>query len=190
MQRIVLFILLLLPFTLSAAEDLQYVMASREAINDFSKQLKGTLQQSLASGGPIEAIKVCHNVAIDITDKISRQYGWKIGRTSLKVRNPDNAPDNWERQTLIKFEERRAKGENITAMEFHEIIQSNGKPVFRYMKAIPTGSVCLACHGDEFSTALDNTLQSLYPNDQARGFKTGDIRGAFTVIHSLNKAGL
>jgi hypothetical protein len=64
-------------------------------------------------------------------------------------------------------------------------MQHNGNKVFRYMKAIPTDDVCLMCHGEQIQENLSAELQRLYPNDQATGYKKGDIRGAFTAIKIL-----
>ena len=58
---------------------------------------------------------------------------------------------------------------------------------FRYMKAIPTGGVCLACHGEKIAQPIAAKLDSLYPDDQARGFKQGELRGAFTLSKKLQE---
>jgi hypothetical protein len=65
-------------------------------------------------------------------------------------------------------------------------MQHNGNKVFRYMKAIPADDVCLMCHGKNIPDNLSAELKQLYPNDQATGFKKGDIRGAFTAIKILD----
>ena len=49
------------------------------------------------------------------------------------------------------------------------------------MKAIPTGEVCLTCHGSNIKASLQIRINELYPDDKAYGFKIGDIRGAFFV---------
>ena len=49
------------------------------------------------------------------------------------------------------------------------------------MKAIPTGEVCLACHGKDINPDVASALDAAYPQDQARGYALGDIRGAFSV---------
>jgi hypothetical protein len=53
------------------------------------------------------------------------------------------------------------------------------------MKAIPTAELCLTCHGEALDPELQATLDELYPADKARGFKEGDIRGAFTLSRPL-----
>jgi hypothetical protein len=74
----------------------------------------------------------------------------------------------------------------VTTLEYSEITQQNGNRVFRYMKAIPTDDVCLLCHGQQVPDDLSEKLDELYPNDKARGFSKGDIRGAFTVVRDMN----
>jgi hypothetical protein len=59
------------------------------------------------------------------------------------------------------------------------------KTVFRYMKAIPTAELCVACHGAEIPPDVAAKLEELYPQDKARGFQPGDIRGAFTITRAL-----
>ena len=53
------------------------------------------------------------------------------------------------------------------------------------MKAIPAGRVCLICHGTNIQPELVVALRKIYPQDEARGFTIGDIRGAFTVSQAL-----
>ena len=58
-----------------------------------------------------------------------------------------------------------------------------------FYKPIVTGEICLKCHGDPstFPTALKEKLQTLYPDDLATGYKTGEIRGAFRVEFPLQQ---
>jgi hypothetical protein len=104
----------------------------------------------------------------------------------LKVRNDNNAPDDWEAMTLRQFEKRKAAGENLKTMEYAETVKEGDKLVYRYMKPIPTAGLCVSCHGDVMPEALSDKVKTLYPNDQATGFKAGDIRGAFTLQKIIN----
>ncbi len=164
----------------------QRIKESRAVLKAFAAELKGELKNALDKGGPLQAITVCSTVAPTIAREQSRKHGWQIGRTSLKPRNPDNAPDDWEKKVLERFESRKSAGENPRRMEHAEIIEQNGKRVFRYMKAIPTAEKpCLLCHGSHIEPDIAAALDKLYPKDQARGFKAGDIRGAFTITRPL-----
>ena len=53
------------------------------------------------------------------------------------------------------------------------------------MKAIPTADLCLACHGESINPDIAAAIDEAYPEDQARGFKSGDIRGAFSLSKPL-----
>jgi hypothetical protein len=163
------------------------VKMSRQTAKQFMQSLKGELQAAMKAGGPVNALDVCHTRAMVITQQHSDAKGWRVARTSLKTRNPANAPDAWERSVLEKFDARRKAGEAPQAMEHHEVVEQGGKKAFRWMKAIPTQAVCLKCHGgDSVAPAVEAKLKQLYPTDQARGYAIGDIRGAFTITQPID----
>lgn len=147
----------------------------------LGKTLKTELQTAMKADGPIAAIEVCNTKAMPLTDSISKESGWDIARTSLKVRNSDNAADAWEQTQLEIFEQRLAAGEPASQIEVFKEIVENGQTIQRFMKAIPTEEGCLACHGSELAQPIAEKLNQLYPNDQARGFAVGQLRGAFTL---------
>lgn len=160
--------------------------ASRAAVQQFAGMLKGELQAGMKAGGPVQAIDVCHTRAPQIAQELSAKHGWSVARTSLKLRNPGNAPDAWETQVLNEFEARKAAGADPNTLEYSAVVDQDGRQVYRYMKAIPTGQVCLSCHGgDAVAPQVEAKLQQWYPHDQARGYQAGDLRGAFTLTKPL-----
>lgn len=161
--------------------------ASRAAIKDLGATLQGELQTAIKAGGPLNAIKVCNTKAPQLTGDVSKKHGWQVGRTSLKTRNPDNAPDAWEKKVLQDFDKRKAAGEDAAKLEHFEVVTDNGKQTFRYMKAIaiPENAPCVNCHGTKIDAKVQDKLKELYPKDQATGYNTGDLRGAFTVKQPL-----
>ena len=164
-----------------AAQD-ESVAEARKIIKQFATKLKTELQKGMKAGGPVNAIGVCNEKAPKIAQAVSRSSGWTVARTSLKVRNPDNAPSAWEMKVLQEFEARKQAGADPKTLDYSEVVEINGQKVFRYMKAIPTGPVCLNCHGgQEVSPEVAAKIKTLYPTDTARGFKVGDIRGAFVL---------
>lgn len=188
MKKIVLVALVFAAGTgsMAAAADLeQRAQGSRATVRAFMGALKGELMKAMQAGGPVEAVKACRVKAPAIAREQSEKTGWRVGRTSLKVRNPANAPDAWERKVLESFEARKAAGEDVKKMEHYEVVEMDGRKVFRYMKAIPTGALCLTCHGADLAPGLAAELDRLYPKDEARGFKAGDIRGAFTIVQPM-----
>lgn len=162
------------------------VEQSKQIVKEFFGQLKGQLVSTLKSGGPTTAIDVCSKVAPGIAKELSEKYNQRVARTSLKLRNPANAPDAWEKAVLEKFEQRKAAGEEVKQMAFAETVEENGEKYFRFMKAIPTAEKpCLMCHGSNIKPEVAAKLDEVYPQDKARGFKAGDIRGAFTLKKRL-----
>ncbi len=189
MRRIVgLIVLVLFPsWTLRAiaqSDVKERTDAARAVAADFGLTLIGELQKAIAAGGLVNAIGICHLAAPKISAKKSTEKKMSIGRTSLKLRQPKNTPDEWEMLQLQRFEQRKAAGENPASIEFGEYIDVGGKKVFRYMKAIPTAEVCLSCHGTTLMPEVSAKLKELYPEDAATGFKAGDLRGAFTITQS------
>ena len=78
--------------------------------------------------------------------------------TSLKVLNPLNEPDEWERSALIGFE-----GGLEEAIDFTE---HKGEKYLRFMRPMMTEDKCLKCHGFQ-------------------GYKVGDVRGGLGVMLPL-----
>lgn len=172
--------------TYAASEAEDRAANSRAAVKQFFGALKGELEAGIKAGGPAHAIGICNEQAPAIAEKVSTDKGWRIARTSLKTRNPSNEPDSWELSVLKRFDARKAAGEDPANMELFEITEMEGKKVFRYMKAIPTAEKpCLACHGANVPPEVEAKLAELYPNDTARGYTPGDIRGAFTITQPM-----
>ncbi len=174
---------LIFPPTSTLADDpAARAAASRAAIKEFAGALKADLVTALKADGPAGAIEVCHQTATLIAADISRKKGWEMARTSLKLRNPANAPDAWEARVLTRFEARLRAGDNPKTMEAYEVVETAGQREFRYMKAIPVAQKpCLACHGGAIKPTVKAALDRLYPGDQATGYSAGQIRGAFTI---------
>nr|WP_296748987.1 DUF3365 domain-containing protein [Thioalkalivibrio sp.] len=161
------------------------VAASQAAVQEFASTLQGALMSAMQEGGPLKAIEVCQQRAPEIASDISSETGWSVGRTSLKLRNPDNAPDEWERAVLKDFDAQHAAGVPAAELSRHEVVQDGDDTVFRFMRAIPTGGACLTCHGSELGGDIKHALERLYPEDQATGYSAGDVRGAFTIIQRM-----
>lgn len=149
-------------------------------------KLKDELGAAMKAGGPLNALTRCHDQATPLTDLVGNETGWDAGRTSLRVRNPDNAPDSWERSVLEDFERRLAAGEPAAGLEHEATVKVGDSRYFRYMKAIPTAELCTVCHGTSINPELQAHIRTLYPDDRATGFKVGDLRGAFTLTRRLD----
>lgn len=158
---------------------------SRAKVKAFAVSLQGALKAALEEGGAGRAIEVCNVAAPEIARELSMPPDWTVARTSHKLRNPANAPDDWESSVLQDFLARAAAGESLKTMERAERVEDGGRETYRYMKAIPVGQVCLTCHGGEIAPDLKTRIEAFYPDDRATGFALGSLRGAFTVTRSV-----
>lgn len=151
---------------------------SRDVADAFQKALKEKLTSAIEAGGPVNAIGVCKEEAPKIAAQLSAQSGAQVRRTALRIRNPANAPDEDARAALEHFQSVLARGAAPQTLERFEA-RPDGSA--RYMKAIVVQPPCLACHGTEISAPVQAALKQHYPHDQATGFRTEDLRGAFLI---------
>jgi hypothetical protein len=158
---------------------------ARSLAGNLMLSLQGELFAAMKDGGPVKAVDVCRVKAPQIANATATGTPWKIGRTAMKVRNPQNAPDAWETAKLEEFRKRLAAGEEMKAIEAFEVVEKEGRQTFRYMKAIGTTSPCLNCHGASLTPEIAAKVKELYPEDQAIGFAAGQLRGAFTLSRPL-----
>jgi hypothetical protein len=158
---------------------------ARATVKAFFGELKGELVAAIKKGGPAHAVSVCNTEAAEIARRVSAQQGMDISRVSLKNRNPGNAATGWKKTILEQFEARKAAGEPPDSLEFASVVATADGNVFRYMKAIPTGEVCLNCHGTDIAAEVTAKLEKLYPEDKATGYRVGDLRGAFVVTKKM-----
>lgn len=159
---------------------------AKAVIKEFAGDLQTELKTAMQAGGPVAAIAVCNTRAMPITEKIAAEKGMQLSRVSLKNRNPVNAPNDWQSAVLEGFEQKKAAGKDVASLAWSETVKSDGGQEFRFMKAIPTGAVCLNCHGSNIAPDVSQILANLYPEDRATGFSEGDIRGAFVVTRKIS----
>ncbi|WP_374242313.1 DUF3365 domain-containing protein [Zoogloea sp.] len=171
------------------AQDLDALKAdTRKNALPVLPKVVGMMQETVAAKGPVEAIPVCKEKAPELLREQAAKTGWEMRRVSLKTRNPERGtPDVWEARQLADFNIRAANGEKIETLETGEVVTENGKQVYRYIRAIPVGDVCLKCHGpaDKLDAGLKAQLAKSYPHDSAFGYEKGQIRGALTVKRPL-----
>lgn len=90
-----------------------------------------------------------------VLEDFSRPYDIRGHLTSLRLKNPNNAADPWEREALEAFEH--------GTREVSEETELGGRTVLRYMRPVYIEPGCLKCHGD-------------------MGYKLGDIRGGISTV--------
>jgi hypothetical protein len=183
MKRTLLSLLISATLCLPALAEEDPAAPYRAAIKEFGGGLKSTLQEGMKAGGPLAAVAICNTKAQPIAQEYAEKYGWDIRRTSLKIRNPDNAPTDYEKAVLEKWAGEFRKGDDASKLESLETVEIDGKSKQVFMKGIGTAKVCTTCHGGEgLDPELEGKLAALYPEDQARDYSEGDLRGAFVIV--------
>lgn len=160
---------------------------ARAAVAGLGERLKQQLMAAMGAGGPVAGIEVCRTAAPALSQAAGEGVGLTVRRTALKVRNPDNAPDDFERRVLEDFAVKIAAGTPPGSLEHSEIVTRDGARRLRFMKPIMmTEKPCAVCHGDALADDVRAKISTLYPADQATGFNPGDLRGAFSVVQPLD----
>jgi hypothetical protein len=141
--------------------------------------LSGRLQEAMRERGTAGALEFCNVEALPLTQQVADEQGMEVVRTSLRLRNPANAPDAVDAEALAWFQERVGAGEEPPAVHVRKVDEAE----YRYYQPLQTAGPCLQCHGPRESLAPD-VLQALgerYPADEAVGYAEGDWRGLLRV---------
>jgi hypothetical protein len=164
------------------APDPADIAAAQAAAQAVGQRLKARLMEAVAEEGPAAAIGVCSDEAPEIAAAVSAEAGLSVGRTALRVRNPANAPDAYERAQLMAFEDALSDGADPATLSHAAVVEGT----FRWMKPIIMQQECTLCHGAALPDAVAAAVAARYPEDAATGFAPGDLRGAFTVMRRLD----
>lgn len=160
----------------------------RKVSGELIRQIGGEMRKEVEATGPMRAVMVCKYTAPEVSSTLSRLHGMRVTRVSLQPRNPAlGFADAWEQTVLLEFERRFARGEKVDGIEHAEVVTEPTGRYLRYLRAIPTGKVCLACHGpvEQMTEAVKAQIANEYPHDRAVGFKEGSIRGAVSIKKPL-----
>ena len=162
----------------SAVKVSQQDMArAQQNLLPFKQELKAALVGALAEGAET-SIQICRDEAPAIAASVG-EAGVTMGRTSHRLRNPDNAPEPWMEPLLAAYLEQPENTEP-RAVDL-------GGGTFGYVEPIYIESFCLSCHGITIAPEVEARIQELYPQDEARGFRVDDFRGMFWVKMPLGE---
>lgn len=163
------------------------VSGMRATAMEFMKDLKGILINQIQTNGILQAVSVCSDTAQVLTNNFGVEKGVYIKRVSLKNRNVNNAPDNFEKMILNKFTMMLQNKELNGETEYAEIVDEGEFKYLRYVKPILVQAECLNCHGpeNEIIPEVKQLISQAYPEDKAVGYKIGDLRGAVSLKKAI-----
>lgn len=112
-----------------------------------------------ASDGQVYTLRNPAMMTREISEYARREGLFSFHLTSLRLTNPANGPDAFEKEALAAFE----KGVG----EVYRTETKKGRTYFRYMAPLYVERECMACHEEQ-------------------GFKLGDVRGGISVSFDIN----
>lgn len=134
-------------------------------------ELLKNVAKAMQAGGPPHAVDFCNVHASGIFDSLSQEFNVAISRVSDKNRNPIQAASEDEKKLLAFFDRNRKRKDTLLDGTYY-------KPI---VLGMPT---CLKCHGKPGSDIDNPTLAILnerYPNDLAKDYAIGDMRGMWKI---------
>lgn len=165
---------------LSTDDFTRLVAKSAPLADALAATLQTELQRAIKQGGPIAAISVCHDKAPAIAAQLSTQSGAHIRRIALRTRNPQAEPSAAQRERLTALLAAPLTADGKPQMLAWRETTSQASTI-EFLRAIPLGPLCVTCHGEAIAPDLSAAIKKLYPDDQAVGFKLGELRGAFAI---------
>ncbi len=173
-----------------AEADLRHRELSRQQgqkiVVEAFQLLSTNLASAIRQGGVSNALPFCSAAALPLTRGLAEQQGVTVRRFSHKPRNPQGKADDLELQILQVFEQA------ILSSRSPEPIVTNlvsGKVTF-FAPIVLSQPLCLQCHGQPGTDIAPGHLaliDHLYPQDKARGFSLGDLRGGWRVEFPLER---
>jgi hypothetical protein len=147
--------------------DKSAMLAAKDAL--FNR-LSGRLTEAMGSVGPSGAILVCSEEAKNIAEQVGAEHDVRIGRAGVRLRNPNNQPPAW----ASKLVEQKSDSPTFAVLSTEQSAA---------LLPIQLQAQCVMCHGpkDQLSPDIQDQLAKLYPQDQATGFREGELRGWFWV---------
>ncbi len=100
-------------------------------------------------------------VTKELSELAAEKGLYRFHITSLRLKNPANAPDAFESEVLHRFDHTPSPVERVEYV--------NGQRMYRLMVPLRTTAACLQCHADQ-------------------GYRVGDIRGGLSVMVPMTEA--
>lgn len=148
---------------------------------EAQNNLLSNLQKAISEHEFAGAIEFCNVNALPILRNSDSTYSVKVRRVSSKPRNPADLPDK-EEFPLLDAYEYNAENKIKSSPNIQKI--QNGEVLLYTKPILIANGMCLSCHGKPGKDIDSKTLAKLielYPQDSAKGYAIGDLRGMWSV---------
>jgi hypothetical protein len=142
--------------------------------------LSTNLARALGAGGITNALSYCSERAYPLTALVAETNQVRLQRFTHRPRNPGNEVSSAELGILREFQLALGRGEKPSPV----VRAGANDAVVFYSPIMLANPLCLQCHGavgTDIQPATAALLATLYPRDQATGFKLGDLRGLWRI---------
>jgi hypothetical protein len=165
----------------SAADIAQFGFKTIESIGGA---LVAEVAHEIATKDTSLAVSIMHLKKLELPKPVAGQPRiTAIRRTSLLVRDPQNAPDAADQAALALIQDQLSNGDSPDKMLVQRIENPGRTPEWRVYRPIASSQSCLACHGDPktFRPGVKAALDLLYPEDKATNYTLQAWRGVIRV---------
>jgi len=145
------------------------------------KALGSKLKKALQEGGTAHAVEFCNVAAYPILDSVRTEIPVEIRRAALRYRNPKDSPTEREKEIIEEYQKRVTLNKSLDPV----VIDLNDEQVLYARPILLDNALCLNCHGEvgsQINEETNNLLNSLYPEDKAKGHQMGDLRGIWSLV--------
>lgn len=173
---------LIVAATVRASDD-SALLKGRRAAGDVSEAIRERMADGLQEKGLAGTLSVCYYQTKAAIAETEKKLGVRLKRTSLAIRNPENAPDAYEAEILRQYAALAKSGERLPDEGIDRRPGEDGKTVYRYVRPIVMKEMCIGCHGpvDRLDPDVRSRLQEKFPRDAAVGYRPGDFCGIMSV---------
>jgi len=167
-----------------APEARSYRSAGEYAIDRLVMTMITDSARAVSDGKEVEALATFH--LKDVPKKNGTVAGLPritaLKFTSLKLRNPDNAPDAADSLALQEVKN-QLEGGVPPRILVQRIEPPSGGTEWRVYKPLANIRQCGSCHGptEQLAPELRDAIAKNYPKDEANGYQVGEWRGLIRV---------
>ena len=178
----------------SSAEQQTMEVVTNTSFKTVVPAMMKLVTEKVQSEGAAAAVAFCNeNVAgmgKEMRDKLAAQFkesngvsDFSFGRTTLKVRNPNNTPDAVMKEVLLAWQSEEENGK-----EAEMVIRKSGNVLYGLKPIRIVSPTCLKCHGTDGTRDAEasKVIKARYPQDAAMDYYENELRGAFWVKARLD----
>jgi hypothetical protein len=162
----------------------QDILLAAEQVGDqitnlAMQQMDQLLPARLQTGGVAEAMAYCRPELYPAVDSLAVDFGARVQRLTLQPRNPQNEAQMPATRRLRELES------TDTPQQLSSVVQRFTQTELLYTKPILIrDAYCLRCHGQtgqELAPADLELIEAAYPDDEATGYRLGQVRGLWQI---------